>query len=180
MNTENKTKPLTEDAAAETATADYLKGRYEGMSDDMASLWARAIAIEERDKGHSGSNLEMSEELKTSVDKARESFRAALEPKEVKKPAKIVDLMKGKSPEEQKEIREQARINSIKNGLIWALEKNDSFHAYISMEEAISEGIDLSDIIQNTATKLDPQAMEAELRAEMESQNDLPIAVGGA
>lgn len=44
MGSQNQTELLSEDQAAEHATAECLQGRYKDMSDDMAALWARAIA----------------------------------------------------------------------------------------------------------------------------------------
>jgi hypothetical protein len=136
--------------------------------------------------------LEMTPALKAHIEEARLKVKAALEEQkaqeEAKKPQRIEDLIKGKSPEEVKEIRTQAKRNYIINGLRGALEDNDSFHAYVFMEEAISLGIDLTDLIKNTKTELDPEAMKKELQTEMLKGaderkivvDDIPLAIGGA
>lgn len=107
-------------------------------------------------------------------------------PEVAEKSQRLDELMKGKSLAERAQIKEQAERNRITRWLKIALEKNDSFHAYVSMEEAIAHGIDLKEIIETTKTDLDAKKMERELREEMTSKkddgtiviNDLSIAIG--
>ncbi|MBU0706032.1 hypothetical protein KJ657_04200 [Patescibacteria group bacterium] len=120
----------TEDQTTEQATTAYLQNRYKGMSDDMAALWARAIAAEERERNK---HAEMTPDLRRHVETAREKAKYLLK---------------------------QGRENMIRRGFEESLRRNDFFEAAAFMNDALELGIDLNDILENTPTTLDRVALK--------------------
>lgn len=192
----------TQETERMAKAAAALSKQYPDVPLEDIQMWAEVrdtyadATLEEAKALTEGSNtskrLEMTPAFKAHIEAARAKTKAALEEQktqeEARKPQRIEDMIQGKSPEEIREIRTQAKRNYVINGLRGALEDNDSLHAYVFMEEAMSQGIDLTELIENTNTELDPKAMQMELEAERKKEanerqivvDDLPLAIGGA
>lgn len=180
MNQPNTKKLLSPDEAAEEVTSKHLQGKFQGMSDDMSGLWARAIAIEEREAEKTAGRIRtlqeqypnLTEEQVARWYEAMETFPhlTTNEALQISKDeafntvlpemAKELKEKVSKSREETKELMKGANTKRIRRGFKESLENNDYFEAMAFWDDAEDMEIDLSDILETTETKLNIKSLE--------------------